>query len=122
MIAVYGMLLLHQAHGLQSSHLKSAFRILNAVLKSSLAPKVHFAPVTRDDEDGDVNENGGSVPLKSVVAPTHDPNGAAEETILRHATINNYEHAPRRWADHGLVYADYYFVKVGNLLCEMGLA
>ncbi|KAJ7844981.1 Six-hairpin glycosidase-like protein [Mycena leptocephala] len=41
------------------------------------------------------------------------------ETILQHATINNYEYAPRRWADHGLVYADYYFLEFGNRLLEM---
>jgi glycine/D-amino acid oxidase-like deaminating enzyme len=44
------------------------------------------------------------------------------DTILLHAAINNYEFAPRRWADHGLVYADYYFILFGNKLLEMGLA
>jgi hypothetical protein len=43
-------------------------------------------------------------------------------TILDHATVNNYEHANRRIADHGLVYADYYFLEVGNRLIDMGLA
>jgi hypothetical protein len=47
--------------------------------------------------------------------------GAGEETILRGATINNYELAPRRWADHGLCYADYYFLVVGNKLLDMGI-
>jgi hypothetical protein len=44
------------------------------------------------------------------------------DTILLHATINNYEFAPRRWADRGLVYADYYFILFGNKLLELGLA
>ncbi|KAH8556085.1 glycoside hydrolase family 88 protein [Umbelopsis sp. PMI_123] len=43
-------------------------------------------------------------------------------TILDHATVNNYEHAINRIADHGLVYADYYFLEVGNRLIDMGLA
>ncbi|CAG8909751.1 unnamed protein product [Penicillium egyptiacum] len=43
------------------------------------------------------------------------------ETILGGATINNYEFAPRRWSNHGLVYADYYFLLFGNLILEMGL-
>jgi hypothetical protein len=43
------------------------------------------------------------------------------DSILEHATINNYEFAHQRIADHGLVYADYYFLEVGNRLCELGL-
>lgn len=47
--------------------------------------------------------------------------GKCSETILTGATINNYEFAPRRWSNHGLVYADYYFMLLGNMLLEMGL-
>lgn len=36
--------------------------------------------------------------------------GTVKETIVRRATINNYEFAPRRWKDHGLVYANYHFL------------
>lgn len=43
------------------------------------------------------------------------------DSILEHATINDYEFAHERIADHGLVYADYYFLEVGNRLCELGL-
>ncbi|KAL3433747.1 Six-hairpin glycosidase-like protein [Aspergillus tetrazonus] len=43
------------------------------------------------------------------------------ETILDAATVCNYEFASRRWADHGLVYADYYFLLLGNMLLELGL-
>lgn len=43
------------------------------------------------------------------------------ESVVMHATINNFEHALRRWVDTGLVYADYYFLLVGNKLLEMGL-
>jgi hypothetical protein len=47
--------------------------------------------------------------------------GTGKEMIVRRATINTYEFAPRRWRDHGLVYADYYFLFRGNKICEMGL-
>ncbi|RPB00513.1 Six-hairpin glycosidase [Choiromyces venosus 120613-1] len=43
------------------------------------------------------------------------------DTILMNATINCHEHAQRRWADHGLVYADYYIVQVGNKFLDLGL-
>jgi len=43
------------------------------------------------------------------------------DSILEHATINNYEFAHERIADHGLVYADYYFLLVGNKLLDMGI-
>ncbi|KAL5003695.1 Six-hairpin glycosidase-like protein [Aspergillus recurvatus] len=51
-------------------------------------------------------------------------NGSAlkfSETILEAATVCNYEFASRRWADHGLVYAGYYFLMLGNMLLEMGV-
>jgi hypothetical protein len=31
------------------------------------------------------------------------------DTIFNGATIDNFEHAPRRWESHGLVYAGYSF-------------
>lgn len=43
------------------------------------------------------------------------------ETILNHSTMNNNEHAILRHADHGLVYADYYFLCIGNKLLDLGL-
>ena len=43
------------------------------------------------------------------------------ETILSGATINNYEFAPRRWTNHGLVYADYFFLLFGNMLLDLDL-
>ncbi|PVH97594.1 glycoside hydrolase family 88 protein [Periconia macrospinosa] len=43
------------------------------------------------------------------------------DTILRHATANNNEHAHKPYSDHGLVYADYYLIEFGNKLLRMGL-
>lgn len=44
------------------------------------------------------------------------------DSILERSTANfNEKHADRSW-DHGLVYADYYFLEFGNRLLDMGLA
>ena len=43
------------------------------------------------------------------------------DAILTHATANNNEYALMRYSDHGLVYADYYFLEFGNKLKRMGL-
>lgn len=103
LIAVYGMLLIHEAKatsGESSPYLRGALHILRSVFAMSLAPEAKF--VSRKDGELSVDM------------------GEGEETILRNATINNFEFAPRKWADHGLVYADYYFLLVGNKLAEMG--
>ena len=101
MIAAYGMLLLDQ-HLQRSTekYLTAALRLINGVLASSMASEASF-------------ETQGLGGLKAT--------NEGLETILSHATINNYEYAPRRFADHGLVYADYYFLLVGNELLRMGI-
>lgn len=43
------------------------------------------------------------------------------DAILRHSTANNNEHAHKRYWDHGLVYADYFFLEFGNKLLRAGL-
>ncbi|KAF2116651.1 Six-hairpin glycosidase-like protein [Lophiotrema nucula] len=105
LIAAYGMLLLHQickdeyeVH--ERTWLDTALKIIKGVADASLAPKARFVTTSRGHEDVDL---GGS------------------ETIVLNATINNYEFAPRKWADHGLVYADYYFLLIGNELLKMGV-
>jgi uncharacterized protein YyaL (SSP411 family) len=103
MVAAYGMLLLFEADRADNSkYYDAAMRIVSGVVRTSLSPEAKFL-VTPGGGDSEVDLDG------------HD-------TILMHATINNYEFAPRRWADHGLVYADYYFILFGNKLLEMGLA
>lgn len=99
LIAAYGMLLLHQTSE-DSGYLEAALRIISGVLSLSLSPEAQFFKTSRGNEAVDL---GGP------------------ETIVMKATINNYEFAPRRWADHGLVYADYYFLLIGNELLKMGL-
>ncbi|KAE9382155.1 glycoside hydrolase family 88 protein [Stipitochalara longipes BDJ] len=43
------------------------------------------------------------------------------DAILRNATANANQDALRRYWDHGLVYADYFFLEFGNRLLRMGL-
>lgn len=42
------------------------------------------------------------------------------DSILMHSTANNNEHALVRYSDVGLIYADYYFLELGNKLMRMG--
>jgi hypothetical protein len=103
MIAAYGMLLLHEALtalGESSPYLKAALHISRSVVEHNLNPPASFVTkpvVISSVEHGDSEEAG---PL------TVDLGEGGTETILNDATINNYEFAPRRWANHGLVYAD----------------
>lgn len=47
--------------------------------------------------------------------------GGRFDAILEKSTANfNQDHADRNW-NHGLVYADYYFLELGNRLLDMGL-
>ncbi|GAB7354320.1 hypothetical protein MBLNU459_g4836t1 [Dothideomycetes sp. NU459] len=101
LIAAYGMLLLHEHVKTDNDeYLHHALRIIGGVLQMSLAPR---AGIDIDDKGNETVNFGGP------------------ETILLNATINNYEYAPRRWADHGLIYADYYFLLIGNTLLDMGI-
>jgi hypothetical protein len=117
MVACYGLLLLHRSltsMNQQSSYLNAALHILFSVCNTHLSAPAKF--VTSKVEVESV-EHGKSFEDGKLVVEMGD----GEDTILKGATINNYEFAPRRWADHGLVYADYYFLVVGNLLLEMGI-
>ncbi len=117
MVAVYGMLLLHEALaslGEKSTYLNGALYILQAVLKSKMAPEAAFRTQEIRVPTVETEVSVESGPLEVDM-------GGGEETILVGATINNYRFAPRRWADHGLVYADYFFLLVGNKLLEMGI-
>lgn len=150
LIAVYGMLLLHEAHlqgGADSSssslsssssedYLTAALDILAAVCSQHMNPATRFT--TKIVELATIVEGGaaagGSASDKTescvqvtTTTTTTTAEGRGEdlpsvpETLINGATINNYEFAPRRWADHGLVYADYYFLLIGNKLLELGV-
>lgn len=115
-IAAYGMLLIHQALmalGKSSRYLNTALKIVQAVCANHLNGKAVYKTryhIVETVEHGATEETILQVDV------------GASETILNGATINNYEFAPRRWANHGLVYADYYFLLFGNKLLEMGIS
>ena len=90
-----------------AKYLDTALSILNAVVKMPLSPEARF--ISSSSSKGENTEQIVDM-------------GDGPEIIILKVTINHYEFAPRRWADHGLVYADYYFMLVGNQLLEMGLA
>lgn len=127
MIASYGFLLIYEALKLKQAsraqkYLDAALRLTSAVCKRCLTPRAKFVPRT----DGatvrsivDTPDHGAEEQDLEVIGFDVDDGGC--EAVLDGATINNYEFAPRRWANHSLVYADYYFMMVGNQLLEMGI-
>ncbi|KAJ4996110.1 hypothetical protein K4K48_009056 [Colletotrichum sp. SAR 10_66] len=117
MITAYGMLLIHEALtslGRESAYLKHAIKLIRATCSTHMNGGGRYLKSKRmidTVEHGTVEEEIG-----------WNVDGEGEpETILNGATINNYEFAPRRWANHGLVYADYFFLLAGNKLLEMGV-
>ncbi|RFN54289.1 hypothetical protein FIE12Z_1415 [Fusarium flagelliforme] len=112
-IAAKGMLLLSQSlaglskHTLSQHFLKAAIEIVEDTIDVSLATEM--AKFAIDDL------GKGSIKVEDVVP------GTTFDALLKHGTANNNENAKRRYANHGLVYGDYYLVEFGNLLLSMGL-
>lgn len=103
MIAANGLLILHQQLASENSpYLDAVLRIVKDTIDLSLATDP--APLVVDRASGKID-----VPK---------PDWAS---ILKNATANNNEFAILRYSDHGLVYADYYFLELGNKLLRMGL-
>ncbi|KAH8597842.1 glucuronyl hydrolase-like protein [Bisporella sp. PMI_857] len=114
MIAVNGLLILHQIHGTSPVldtaplfFLDAALRILKETVALSLSKSK--AAFKNDSQPGKIE----------VV----DVNGSEETfaAILRNATANWNPDAHKPYKDHGLVYGDYYFLEAGNKLLRMGL-
>ncbi|RAL08830.1 glycoside hydrolase family 88 protein [Aspergillus homomorphus CBS 101889] len=149
MIASCGMLLIYKALRARGQcaeadfYLGAAMRIVEGTIAKFLNPPT-FRFVALPSERGiQTYEDGlpsdheerpepGYLAVSSGLDffdhPSNGTNGVVDkrqrvlaETILNGATINNYEYAPRRWANHGLVYADYYFMLFGNMLLNLGL-
>ena len=110
-IAANGMLILSQALAsrqqdmLAARYREAAVRIVQDTLDFALAPE--SAHLVRNDE--------GGISLVDL-SP-----GKNFEAILKYGTANNNENARKRYANHGLVYGDYYLVEFGNRLLNMGL-
>lgn len=114
-IAAYGMLLIHQGltrTGRDSEYLAAAMEIIEMVCSKHMNRE---SCLTKTEQSIETVEFG------MTREPVLNVDMSGSETILGGATINNYEFAPRRWADHGLVYADYYFLLLGNKMLEMGI-
>ncbi|KAJ5259638.1 Glycoside hydrolase family 88 protein [Penicillium angulare] len=101
MIAANGFLLLHRALGGESIFLQMALRIAEDVAAHSLSP-----------QSATLHVNGSG----KIVAQ-----GTGWDSILMNATANKNEHALMVYGDHGLVYADYYFLEFGNSLMRIGV-
>lgn len=103
MIAANGLLILHQQLATERSPYLDAVRhIVKDTVDLSLA--TDLAPLK-------VNAASSKIEVA-------EPDWAS---ILKNATANNNEFAIFRYSDHGLVYADYYFLELGNKLLRMGL-
>ena len=101
MIAANALLLLHQALQANSPYLDLMYRILQDTLSYCLSKDP--AKFQMDDT--------GQITVTDV----------SWDSILMHSTVNNNEYALERYADLGLIYADYYFLELGNKLLRMGL-
>ncbi|UKZ91506.1 uncharacterized protein TrAFT101_006483 [Trichoderma asperellum] len=101
MIAANGLLLLHQILGEGSSYLNDALRIARETIDMCQATDPARLVADADSK------------IKAE--------GVAFDCILKHATANNNDYALVRYSDHGLVYADYYFLEFGNKLLRMGM-
>ena len=110
MIAANGMLILSQAlisldqMSLSSRFRKAALGIVQDTLALALSPK---------------KAKLVAAPYEQIQAKDVVP-GSKFEGLLKFGTANNNEQARKRYANHGLVYGDYYLVEFGNRLLRMG--
>ncbi|KAJ5708156.1 hypothetical protein N7488_007957 [Penicillium malachiteum] len=128
MIAACGMHLIYKAlkNTPEADHyLSKAISLFDATVTKFLNPPTFRFESTRHPsqvavfQDGEIDEkDGDGFDILSIVDVS---DSKSRDTILDGATINNFEFAPRRWSNHGLVYADYYFLRFGNMLLEVGL-
>lgn len=108
-IAANGMLVLSQGlAGLGYHQLATRFRSCALDISRDLA---NFA--VAPEKARLVVKDGVDV---EDVAPTQ-----TFESILKFGTANNNANAKKQYANHGLVYGDYYLVELGNRILRMGL-
>ncbi|CEJ56044.1 hypothetical protein PMG11_02269 [Penicillium brasilianum] len=114
-IAANGLLVLSQgliAEGekmLAARFFDAAVDLIRGTLDYSLARETARFHSLSDEE------------MKEGLAVEDTVQGKRFDAILKHGTANNNENARRRYANHGLVYGDYYLVRFGNELMRMGL-
>ncbi|KAL5347892.1 hypothetical protein ACLOAV_007303 [Pseudogymnoascus australis] len=110
-IAANGMLILSQSlasrgqASLSSRFRDAAISVVKTILEFSLAEeKARFVSVA-----------DGAFIVENVTK------GQSFDSLLKNATSNNNAGARKRYWNHGLVYGDYYLVRFGNQLLDMGL-
>ncbi len=127
MVACCGLVLLYKAlkdtdPAAAQSYLHSALAILEATVSGFMTPSpARFDVDTTAPRHPTFPEDEPHRQPGALSMVLNSPEMKCPETILDGATVCNYEFASRRWADHGLVYADYYFLLLGNMLLELGL-
>lgn len=114
MVAANGMIILHGL--LQGAGMNElAKRYLDYSL---VIAKDTVALAYNNDEMG-MSFDSETGKIQTYAIGTVD--GRSFDGILERSTSNfNQDHADRTW-DHGLVYADYYFLELGNRFINMGL-
>lgn len=112
MIAANGLLLLAQTLIAESS-LEAGAKYLQAALR--ICKETTVLSFAKDTASFAKDLTGGAFPTVA------EGGSDSFDAILMHATVNNHEYSHRRYADHGLVYADYYLLEFGNKLMRMGL-
>ncbi|KAJ5377849.1 Six-hairpin glycosidase-like protein [Penicillium cataractarum] len=114
MIAANGMVVLYgQLMGI--GEYESAGRYLDHAM--AIAKDTVALAYNRDEMRLKFDEESGKI----RVGPSGGANGRRFDAILERSTANFNENHPDRDWDHGLVYADYYFLELGNRLLDMGL-
>jgi hypothetical protein len=127
-ITANGLLIIHQA--LQSLSSSTASQLCSRADTNFLDIALQIASQTLDmSYDSDLASF--QAPAKAMVNGNGVNSGAVAselkiresgfECILRNSTTNWNEHAHMKYADHGLVYADYYLLEFGNKLLRAGL-
>ncbi|OGM50921.1 glucuronyl hydrolase [Aspergillus bombycis] len=114
LVAANGMLILYgQLAGM--GELVAAKRYLSYAL--NIAKDTVELAYNRDEMQLRLCEQDGVTKIQSYEATK----GHRFDALLEKSTANfNGNHPDRAW-DHGLVYADYYFLELGNRLLDMGL-
>ncbi|KAJ5960408.1 Six-hairpin glycosidase-like protein [Penicillium vulpinum] len=108
MVILYGQLLWIGEHETARRYLEYAM----AIVKDTIA-----LAYNRDSLSLKLDEKS----LKVGVEKVEGADRRRFDAILERSTANfNGDHADRAW-DHGLVYADYYFLEFGNRLLDIGL-
>ncbi|KAF2184031.1 glycoside hydrolase family 88 protein [Zopfia rhizophila CBS 207.26] len=122
-IAANGMFLIHQSLqslpeaeaeeilGSRMNYLDTALQIVGETLDMALDRDFAFFEPPQSSKM--VNGTGTAEEIR-----VHE---SGFDAILRHSTANNNEHAHKRYKDHGLVYADYFLLEIGNKLLRAGL-